>query len=119
MQRLIHAFRNSLRALGRLLATEKAFQQEIILLVAALPLAWFLSDGWRGYSLLVGSLLLLIIVEVLNTGIEAACDAFSREFNTDIQLAKDCGSLAVLISIIMAAGVWLLAIAEKIAGVAL
>ncbi len=118
MLRLVNAFRNSLRAFRRLLATEKAFQQEILLLLASLPSAWYLSDGWRGFALLVGSILLLIIVEVLNTGIEAACDAFSREFNTDIQLAKDCGSLAVLIAIVMTAGVWLLALADRIAGVA-
>ena len=119
MKRLLNAFRNSLRAFGRLIRTEKAFQQEVVLLLAALPVAWFLSESWRGFALLVGAILLLIIVEVLNTGIEAACDAFSREFNTDIQLAKDCGSLAVLISIVIAGGVWLLAIAEKIAGAVL
>ncbi len=118
MKRLLNAFRNSLRAFGRLIRTEKAFQQEVVLLLAALPVAWFLSESWRGFALLIGAILLLIIVEVLNTGIEAACDAFSREFNTDIQLAKDCGSLAVLISIIIAGCVWLLAIAEKIAGAA-
>lgn len=119
MKRLLNAFRNSLRAFGRLIRTEKAFQQEVVLLLAALPVAWFLSESWRGFALLIGAILLLIIVEVLNTGIEAACDAFSREFNTDIQLAKDCGSLAVLISIVIAGGVWLLAIAEKIAGAVL
>jgi diacylglycerol kinase (ATP) len=51
--------------------------------------------------------------EVLNTRIEAACDAVSREFNIDIQLAKDCGSLAVLISIVLAGGVWGIAIIER------
>ena len=56
------------------------------------------------------------MVEVLNTGIEAACDAFSREFNVDIQLAKDCGSLAVLISVVIVAGVWGIAIIERITG---
>ena len=59
------------------------------------------------------------VVEVLNTGIEAACDAVSREFNIDIQLAKDCGSLAVLISVVLTAGVWIIAVAERIAGHAL
>lgn len=116
MLRLVNAFRNSLRAFARLMRTERAFQQEIVLLAAALPLAWFLADGWRGYALLIGAILLLIIVEVLNTAIEAACDAFSREFNTDIQLAKDCGSLAVLLAIVIAAGVWLLAIMDWLAG---
>ena len=58
------------------------------------------------------------MVEVLNTGIEAACDAFSREFHIDIQLAKDCGSLAVLISVILVAGVWGIAMVERITGAA-
>jgi diacylglycerol kinase (ATP) len=59
------------------------------------------------------------MVEVLNTGIEAACDAVSREFHIDIQLAKDCGSLAVLVSVIIAMIVWGLAIVETISGVPL
>ena len=113
MLRLIKAFENSLRALRRLIASETAFQQEMALLFVALPAGWFLATTWRGYALLIGSLLLLILVEVLNTAIEAACDAFSREFNVDIQLAKDCGSFAVLISILIAGGVWALAIADR------
>jgi diacylglycerol kinase (ATP) len=116
MQRLINALRNSLRALGRLLGSETAFQQEIVLLVLAIPVGWFVATSWRGYALLLGVILLLIVVEVLNTAIEAACNALSREFHKDIQLAKDCGSLAVLISIAIAFGVWALAIAERIIG---
>lgn len=117
MQRLLSAFQNSMRALRRLAASEKAVQQELALLALSLPLGWFLSTSWRGYALLVGAVLMLLMVEVLNTGIEAACDAVSREFNIDIQLAKDCGSLAVLISIVIVAGVWGIAIVERLAGV--
>ncbi|BCH24659.1 diacylglycerol kinase [Mesorhizobium sp. L-8-10] len=116
MERLIKAFQNSVRAFGKLIRTEKAFQQEIALLVLALPLGWFIADSWRGFALLIGSILLLIMVEVLNTGIEATCDAISREFNIDIQLAKDCGSLAVLISIVIALGVWGIALVERFVG---
>lgn len=116
MHRLIKAFENSVRAFGRLIRSEKAFQQEIGLLAASLPAGWLLATSWRGYALLIGIILVVILVEVLNTGIEAACDAFSREFNVNIQLAKDCGSLAVLISILLAAGVWGLALAERITG---
>jgi len=119
MERLIKAWQNSLRAFRRLAISEKAFQQELMLLAVALPLAWFLSSSWRGYWLLVGSILFLIVVEVLNTGIEAACDAVSREFDIDIQLAKDCGSLAVLISIVLALIVWGLAIVETVTGIPL
>lgn len=117
MQRLIDAFFNSVRAFRKLAASEKAFQQELMLLALALPAGWFVSTSWSGYALLIGAVLLLIIVEVLNTGIEAACDAFSREFNVDIQLAKDCGSLAVLISVVIVAGVWGIALIQRVTGV--
>jgi diacylglycerol kinase (ATP) len=119
MERLIKAWQNSVRAFRKLSVSEKAFQQELGLLVVAIPAAWFLSTSWRGYWLLVGAVLLLIMVEVLNTGIEAACDAVSREFHIDIQLAKDCGSLAVLISVVIAMIVWGMAIVEAIWGVPL
>lgn len=119
MERLIKAFHNSVRAFRRLIGSETAFQQEMALLAMSLPVGWFLATSWRGFALLVGSLLLLLIVEVLNTGIEATCDAISREFNIDIQLAKDCGSLAVLLTSLLAGMVWLLAVAERIAGTAL
>ena len=116
MQRLISAFYNSIRAFRRLAGSETAFQQELMLLLVSLPVAWFVSTSWRGYALLVGAVLVLMLVEVLNTGIEATCDAISREFNIDIQLAKDCGSLAVLITSVLTAGVWLIAVVERITG---
>lgn len=119
MQRMIDATRNSARAWRYLIRNEAAFRLEAILLALAIPLGWLLSQTWRGYGLLIASIVVLMIVEVLNTGIEAACDAFSREFNTDIRLAKDCGSLAVALAGLMAAGIWLLALWERLAGVAL
>jgi diacylglycerol kinase (ATP) len=118
MERLFKAFRSSMQAANHLLRHETAFQQEVTLLVFALPLGWYFASTWRGYALLLGSLLLLMIVEVLNTGIEAACNAVSREFNMDIKLAKDCGSLAVLIAVVLAGGVWAIVIFEWLAGFA-
>lgn len=116
MERLIPALYNSIRAFKRLVRSEKAFQQEFVLLAAALPLGWLLSTSWRGYALLIGAVLVLLMVEVLNSGIEAACDAISREFDVDIQFAKDCGSLAVLISMILMIGVWGIALIERLVG---
>lgn len=115
MERIVSAFWNSMRALRRLTLSEKAFQQELVLLALSIPVALFVATTWANYALLIGVILVLIMVEVLNTGIEAACDAFSREFNVEIQLAKDCGSLAVLIAIILVVGVWGFAIAERLA----
>lgn len=114
MQRLLSALQNSIRALRRLIRFEKAFQQEAVLFVLALPAAWFLAATWWSFGLLIGVVVLIMIVEVLNTGIEAACDALSREFNLEIQFAKDCGSLAVLMAILVALGVWGLTFAQRI-----
>lgn len=114
MDRVIKAFYNSVAAWRHLIRTEKAFQQEAVLLALALPLAYFIAMDGRSYLMLVGAVLLIMIVEVLNTGIEAACDALSREFHADIKIAKDCGSLAVLMSIALALSVWGVAVWEKL-----
>ena len=119
MERLIKAWQNSVRAFRKLVGvrdglpagTGAAGRRHS----AGLVPVDLLARLW----LLVGAVLLLIMVEVLNTGIEAACDAVSREFHIDIQLAKDCGSLAVLISVLIALIVWGLAIVETISGVPL
>jgi diacylglycerol kinase (ATP) len=106
MDRVIKAFFNSMRALAHLGRTEKAVQQELAVLALSFPAAWFVAQAfWHGAAL-VGSIVFVLIVEILNTGIEAACNAVSREFHADIRIAKDAGSLAVLLSILMAVGVW-------------
>lgn len=114
--RLARATRNSARAFLALARSEAAFRQELGVLVVALPVAWLIAPTWRGFALLVGAILLVMIVEVLNTGLEAACNAISRELNADIGLAKDCGSLAVALSLVLAGGVWLLGVWEWLAG---
>lgn len=106
MHRLVMAFINSMRALRHLAVHEKAVQQELVLFLLSVPVAAFVAPTGLSFLLLTGSLLFLIMVEVLNTGIEAACDAVSRDFHKEIQIAKDCGSLAVLISVILVATVW-------------
>ena len=116
MERLIKAWENSIRAFGCLLRSETAFRQELLLLMMAVPAGWFVSTSWRTYLMLLGAILLLIIVEVLNTAIEATCDALSTAFDPQIRLAKDCGSLAVLLAIVLAASIWILALAERFVG---
>ena len=106
MKRLIAAFENSARAFRRLAAQETAFRQEKAVLALALPAGWFLAQSLGHYGLLVGVLVLVLIVEVLNTGLEAVCDAVTLENHAEIGFAKDCGSLAVLMSIGCAGAVW-------------
>lgn len=116
MKRVVDATRNSARAFGHLFRHEAAFRQEALLLAVAVPLAWAISSGWRGFALLIGVLIVLIVVEVLNTAIEAACNAATRDFSPDVMLAKDCGSLAVAFALALAGLVWLLALWEWLAG---
>lgn len=116
MKRMIAAFYNSVAAWNHLIRTEKAFQEEAIALAVAIPAAFFLSsDGWTRL-VLIGVVIMVMIVEVLNTGIEAACDALSREYHADIKIAKDCGSLAVLLSITIAGLVWAMTVWRLLVG---
>ncbi len=119
MRRILAAAANSARAFRHLAGHEAAFRQEMALLALALPLGWVIAPGWRGYALLIGSLLVLVIIEIVNTAIEQACNAITREENPHIRLAKDCGSLAVTFAIVLAAGVWGLAIYEYATGLPL
>ncbi|WP_439272685.1 diacylglycerol kinase [Pseudochrobactrum sp. HB0163] len=107
MERLYKAFINSMRALGHLARHEKPVQQELVLLLVALPVAWFVAADMAAYMLLVGAVLFLLLVEIINTSVEAACNAISRDFKKDIQIAKDCGSLAVLIASVICAAIWI------------
>ena len=113
--RLLRACSHSLAALGHLSRNEAAFRQELAILLASFPAGWSLAAGPWEFLLLVGAVLLVLLVETLNTAIEATCNAVSREASADIKLAKDCGSLAVLIAILIAVAIWTVALLQKIA----
>lgn len=70
MKRIILTFLNSMRALRHLAKHEKAVQQELVLFLLSLPIAFFLAPSALAFLLMTGSILFLILVEVLNTGIE-------------------------------------------------
>jgi diacylglycerol kinase (ATP) len=89
---------------------ESAFRQEIWLCVIAAPLAFWLGRDWVQIALLLGSLLLVLIVELLNSGIEAAIDRVSFELHDLSKRAKDLASAAVLLSLLLAGGIWAAAI---------
>lgn len=108
--RLWNAFLNSISAWRHLIRHERAFRQEVLLLSVLTPLGWLLAEDTGHFVILIGSIVLLMVVEILNTGIEATCNAVTREFHKDIKLAKDCGSLAVLMVILLAGGIWGLAV---------
>ena len=93
---------------------EPAFRQETLAAIVLLPLAFWLGRTWVETALLVGTVLVVMIVELLNTGIETAIDRIGPEWHGLSKRAKDMGSAAVLLSLLLAAGTWAAAIAHRV-----
>ena len=104
--RLVAAFGYSCAGLAAAWRGEAAFRQEMGLLAVAVPLALFLGRNGVDRALLVGSVLLVPVVELLNSAIEAVVDKVSPEHHELARRAKDMGSAAVLFALIAAAAVW-------------
>ena len=85
---------------------EPAFRQEAGLAVILVPLAFWLGDTWQDTALLAGSVVAVMVVELLNSGIEAAIDRIGPEWHDLSKRAKDMGSAAVLLSLLVCAGIW-------------
>jgi diacylglycerol kinase (ATP) len=87
---------------------EDAFRMELVLFAVLAPLALWLGATGVERALLIGCLILVLIVELLNSAIEAAVDRISFENHRLAKRAKDIGSAAVMLSLVHAAAVWLL-----------
>lgn len=92
---------------------ETAFRQEALAACVLVPLAFWLGRGWTEVALLAGSVLLVMIVELLNTAVEAAIDRIGPQWHDLSKRAKDMGSAAVLISLVLAGGIWAAALAAR------
>lgn len=108
IKRVIRAFHYSRHGLRACFRTEDAFRQEVILAAVLLPASFFVAHNRTELLMLIGSVLLVLIVELLNTGIERAIDRISFERHDLSKEAKDMGSAAVLLSLIFAGLTWLL-----------
>jgi diacylglycerol kinase (ATP) len=106
LQRLINATRYSMDGLVAAWRHEDAFRQEALLAAVLIPLALWLPVPLVEKILLVGVVLLVLIVELLNTAVEAAVDRDSYEINPLGKRAKDMGSAAVMVSLVLAGGTW-------------
>lgn len=113
VDRVVRAFFNSLSGLRLAYSGESAFRQEVWLAVPLLPLAFWLGRDWTQVALLAGSVLLVLIVELLNSGIEAVVDRVSYEWHELSKRAKDFGSAAVLLSLLLCAGIWGAALLQR------
>ncbi|MDE1891536.1 MAG: diacylglycerol kinase [Betaproteobacteria bacterium] len=108
IRRVINALGYSIQGLKAAYHHESAFRQEVILSVLLIPISLFLKTSGVGHALMVGSVLLVLLVELLNSAVEAAVDRVSLEKHRLSKRAKDIGSAAVLISLINVAVIWLL-----------
>lgn len=113
MERLLRATLNSWNGLIAAVRSEQAFRQELTVLVAAVPLAFIVTETAWKRLVLIGVVLLLLVVELLNTAIEKLADRVSPEIDPQIGRVKDMGSAAVGLALVMAGLAWLLALAER------
>ena len=105
LNRMWHATLYSLEGL-RAGWDEAAFRQEALVALVLVPVAFWLGQSWVERSLLAGSVLIVLIVELLNTGIETAIDRVGPEWHDLSKRAKDMGSAAVFLSLLLCAGTW-------------
>ncbi len=104
--RILKAFFYSLQGLKDTCKTEAAFRQELLLAVVMLPLAFWLGKTPTEQAILIGTLFLVLIVELLNSAIEAVVDRIGPEFHVLSGKAKDAGSAAVLITLLLTFICW-------------
>jgi len=110
LDRVMRATGYSMSGLVAAYRGESAFRQEFWLAAVLLPLAFWVGRGWVETVLLIGAPVLVLIVELLNSGLEAAIDRVSFEIHDLSKRAKDLGSAAVFLSLLLCTGVWLAAL---------
>jgi len=108
IRRLLNAFGYSCAGIKEAYRNEDAFRQELLLAAILLPLAFWVKVAATGRALMIASVLLLLIVELLNSAIEATVDRISLDDHKLAKRAKDIGSAAVLVTIVNLLLVWLL-----------
>jgi diacylglycerol kinase (ATP) len=114
MDRWLRATMNTWQGFRAAARSEAAFREELVALGLAVPLAFVLSgEAWKRV-ILIGVVVLLLIVELLNTAIEKLSDRVTMAIDPQIGRVKDMGSAAVGLALLLAAAVWLLALAERI-----
>ena len=106
LTRLWNALGYSRDGIAAAWTNEAAFREELLLAAITIPLAFYLGETGVDRALLVSSIILILIVEILNSAIEAVVDKASPEMHDLAKRAKDMGSAAVLFSLINAAVIW-------------
>ncbi|MCF2523091.1 diacylglycerol kinase [Bradyrhizobium sp. G127] len=113
LSRMWRATINSRNGLAFAFRSEQAFREELVALVLAVPLAWLIGVTAARTIELVFVVLLLMVVELLNTAIEKLADRLTTDHDPQIGRVKDMGSAAVGVTLLIAGATWLFAIAER------
>lgn len=113
LKRIYLASLNSFRAFQWLLKNESAFRQESLMLVISIPFTFLFNISHAERLVLFVSILFVIFTEIINTAIEAIVDRVGLEIHPLSGLAKDLGSAAVLLSIVISGSVWLIILLDK------
>jgi diacylglycerol kinase (ATP) len=113
LDRIVRATGYSLEGLRVAFQGESAFRQEVGLAVVLLPAAFWLGRSWVETALLAGSVVLVLIVELLNSAVEAVVDRVSFELHELSKRAKDIGSAAVFLALSLAGAIWAAALWQR------
>lgn len=113
LDRLVRAFGYSIDGLRLAYRGESAFRQEFCAAVVLLPAAFWVGRTWLEVALLAGSVMMVLIVELLNSGIEAVVDRVSYELHDLSKRAKDLASAAVLLALLTCGAIWLAALVHR------
>ncbi|NRT57496.1 diacylglycerol kinase [Sphaerotilus uruguayifluvii] len=116
LDRIRHAAGYSLQGLSGAYRHESAFRQELWLAALLLPLAFWLGRTWVEVALLAGSVVMVMIVELLNSAVEATVDRISFDLHELAKRAKDYGSAAVFLALALCGGIWAAALWSRLAG---
>ena len=114
--RIVHATGHSISGLRLAYGNESAFRQEVWLATLMLPIAFWLGRGWVEVALLAGSVMLVMIVELLNSAVEAVVDRVSYDWHELSKRAKDFGSAAVMLSLLLCGCIWTAALVHRFLG---
>lgn len=111
--RITRATGHSIAGLVSAWQAESAFRQEVALAAVLLPATYWVASSWIEAVLLAGSVMLVLIVELLNSAVEATVDRISLELHPLAKQAKDVGSAAVMLALVLCAVVWCTALAHR------
>ncbi len=116
MNRILAATANSIRGLREALATERAVRQEAVAFSIAAVATPFIAVGRWQAAAMIGSILLVLAIELLNTAIEKLSDHVTPERHEAIRYVKDLGSAAVMCGLAIAGVIWFIALYDRIVG---